>query len=65
MQSESSIARASGIANDYYLLGRVRTLAEIKDKLEALSVDSVICFLKRNPFEEYTIVTIGPRSIKN
>jgi predicted Zn-dependent peptidase len=63
MQSESSSARATGIASDYFLLGRVRSLDEIKDKLVATSVDSVIGCLTQNRFEEYTMVTIGPREI--
>lgn len=63
MQSESSSARTAGIASDYYLLGRVRTLDEIKDKLEQTSIDSVLSFLQNNRFEDYTIVTIGPKEI--
>lgn len=63
MQSESSIARAGGIASDYFLLGRVRTLEEIKQKLEDTTADTVLDYLRRNPFSDYTIVTIGPRKI--
>ncbi len=63
MQSESSSARAGGIASDYYLLGRVRSLREIKDKLEATSADSVLSFLGNNRFADYTIMTIGPKEI--
>lgn len=63
MQSESSSARAGGIAGDYYLLGKVRTLDEIKDKIEQISVDSVETFLANNKFEDYTIITIGPQKV--
>ncbi len=64
MQSESSSARAAGIASDYFLLGRVRSLDEIKEKLEATSVQSVIECLAENRFKDYTLVTIGPRKIE-
>jgi predicted Zn-dependent peptidase len=64
MQSESSSSRAGGIGSDYYMLGRVRSLDEIKERIEATSVESVLGFLKRNPFEEFTVVTIGPREIR-
>lgn len=64
MQSESSIARASGIAGDYYLLGRVRPIEEIKTKLEQISVRSVLTALERNPFSNYTVVTVGPETVK-
>jgi len=64
MESESSSARAGGIGSDYYLLGRVRTLEEIKNKIEEISTKSVTKFLKENPFEDYTTVTIGPNAIE-
>ncbi len=64
MQSESSSSRAGAIAADYYMLGRVRTLDEIKAEIEKTSVDSVLDFLRRNRFEDFTVVTIGPKEIK-
>jgi len=64
MQSESSSSRSGSIGSDYYLLGRVRTLDEIKEKIEACTVDSVLGFLRANPFEEFTVVTIGPREVR-
>ena len=63
MQSESSSARASGIASDYYLLDRVRSLEEIKNKIEETNAGSVETFLTNNRFENYTVVTIGPKEI--
>jgi predicted Zn-dependent peptidase len=60
LQSESSGSRAVSIASDYYMLGRVRSLDEIKDAIDATSVDSVINFLRNNPFGEFTAFTIGP-----
>jgi len=63
LQSESSSSRAGATAGDYYILGRVRSLDEIKDKIEATSVDSVLGFLRNNKFGEFTAVTIGPREI--
>ena len=63
MQGESTGARSSGIAADHFLLGRVRGLAEIREKIEALSVDSVLGFLNKHPFEDFTVVTIGPSAV--
>ncbi|MHC4325084.1 MAG: M16 family metallopeptidase, partial [Planctomycetota bacterium] len=60
LQSESSSSRAGAIGSDHYMLGRIRSLNEIKDKIEATSVDSVQAFLQNNPFREFTVVTIGP-----
>jgi predicted Zn-dependent peptidase len=64
LHSESSASRAAGIGSDYYMLGRVRTLDEIKNKIEQTTVDSVLDFLRRNRFKDFTVVTIGPKEIK-
>lgn len=64
MSSESSAARAAGINDDYYLLGRVRTLDEIKQKIEQTTKKSVTRFLVVHQFEDYTVFTIGPEKIK-
>jgi len=63
MQSESTIARCAGIGADHFLLGRVRDLAEIREKIEALSVESVLAFLRNHPFEDFTVVTIGSNTV--
>ncbi|MHC4356193.1 MAG: M16 family metallopeptidase, partial [Planctomycetota bacterium] len=63
LQSESSSSRASAIGSDHYILGRVRSLDEIKDGIEQTTVDSVLAFLRNNKFGDFTVVTIGPKRI--
>ena len=63
LSSESSSSRAGATASDYYMLGRVRSLDEIKNKIEATSVDSVLKFLRSNKFKDFTVVTIGPKQV--
>ncbi len=63
LQSESSSSRAGAIGGDYYMLGRVRGLDEIKDKIEQTTVDSVLTFLQNNKFKGFTVVTIGPEQV--
>jgi len=63
LQSESSSSRAGAIGSDYYMLGRVRSLDEIKGKIEQTSVDSVLDFLRDNKFKDFTVVTIGPTQL--
>ncbi len=60
MQSESSLSRCGGIAGDYFFLNRVRTIHEIRSRIEQISVESVADFLNANPFDEFTCVSIGP-----
>ena len=64
MRSESSSSRAGSIGGDYNLLGRVRSLDEIKEKIESVTVDSILAALEVNPFDESKVVTIGPKEIK-
>lgn len=64
LHSESSSSRAGAIGSDYYMLGRVRSLDEIKERIEATSVESVLGFLRSNPFQEYTVVTVGPKEVR-
>ena len=64
MQSESSSSRAGSIGDDYYILGKVRSLDEIKRKIDATSVDSVLQFLRANKFRDFTVVTIGPQQVR-
>jgi predicted Zn-dependent peptidase len=64
LHSESSSSRSAAIGGDYYVLGRVRSLDEIKDKIEATSAESVLGFLRDRPFDNFTIVTIGPKPVK-
>jgi predicted Zn-dependent peptidase len=63
MSSESSSVRASGIGSDQYILGRVRSLEEIKNKIEETTAQSVLEFLTKYPFKDFTVVTIGPRKV--
>ena len=63
LQSESSSSRAGAIGADYYMLGRVRSLDEIKNKIEQTTVDSVLEFLRNNKFKDFTVVTIGPKKL--
>jgi predicted Zn-dependent peptidase len=60
LQSESSGSRAGALGSDYFMLGRVRSLDDIKDAVEQTSVDSVMNFLRNNKFVDFTVVTIGP-----
>ena len=64
MQSESTSARARAAATDYYTLGKVRRLDEIKQQIEKITAKSVLDFLKKNPFDKFCSVTIGPAEIK-
>ena len=64
MQQESSMSRAGSLGSDWYYLGRVRTLDEISESLDALTPDSVGDFARRNAPVDMTILTLGPTPLQ-
>ncbi len=64
MQQESSSSRSSSIARDWYHLGRVRTLEEIGELVDALTCNSINGYLAAHPPRDFTIVTLGPRPLE-
>jgi predicted Zn-dependent peptidase len=64
MRQESTGARASGIATDWYFLGRIRPLEEIQAAIDGLSVPGILNYLQRHPAKDFTVVTLGPAALK-
>jgi predicted Zn-dependent peptidase len=65
MQTESTQARSASIAGDYSYFGRVRPISEIRRKIDLITVSSVLDFLCANPFNVFTVATIGPKEIQS
>jgi len=63
-EQESSASRARSLIGDWVLLGRVRPVTELKQSIDALTVDAVNRFLAENPPEDFTIVTLGPHALE-
>jgi predicted Zn-dependent peptidase len=64
MSGESTGARAGAIAHDFFMRGRIRTLKEITDAIDSVSVDQVNAYLKQNKPGPFTIVIVGPKELK-
>ena len=64
MQGESTSGRAGSIAHDFFMRGRIRTLDEITRAIDAVTVDKVNAYLKKNAPGPFTIVTVGPKELK-
>ena len=64
MQQESSRARASAIAGDWYHLREVRTLAQVQERIEALTVASINEFLSEHPPYRFDVVTLGSQPLE-
>lgn len=64
MQEESTSARASSLASDWYFLGRVRSLEEIQAAIESMTPENIVAHLRRCPPRDFTIVTLGPKPLQ-
>lgn len=64
MQEESSRARAGGMTRDLWMLGRVRSLDEVTEKINAVTPDSIRAMYERFPPQNFSVVTLGPRKLE-
>ncbi len=62
MQGESSGRSAGRLASDLFHIGRVRTLSEIKSRIEGITLSAVNDYLEGEKLPEVTVVTLGPDS---
>lgn len=61
---ESTGARAGAIAGDLFRLGRPRTLREIADRIDAISLDSLNGYLQSRALGRVTVQSVGPRPLE-
>jgi predicted Zn-dependent peptidase len=64
MQQESSTSRSGSIAADWYHLGRVQTLDELRGIIDGLTCKSVNAYLKANRPRNFRIVTLGAQELE-
>ena len=64
MQGESSAARANTIAADVHIFGRPRSLDELTQCVDAVTLEKLNDYIKTNPPGEITVVTLGPDALK-
>jgi len=64
MQQESSGARSSAIAGDWYFWGRIRTIEELKQIIDGLTVESINEYIQKHPLQNFTIVTFGAKRLE-
>ncbi|MCA9141974.1 MAG: insulinase family protein [Planctomycetales bacterium] len=64
MAQESSNARSSQIAWDWYHLNRVRTLDELSSIIDALTCQSINQYLVDHPPRDFRVVTLGAAKLE-
>ncbi len=62
---DTTRAKAARIVNDLFYLGRPIPLEEKLARITAVRTDDVRGYLRRHPREQLSIVTVGPRSLKD
>lgn len=63
MAQESTSGRSSSIARDWFQLGRITSLEEVRKKIDDLTTETVLDYVHRFPAKDFTIVTVGPKSL--
>ncbi|HMO13721.1 MAG TPA: pitrilysin family protein [Pirellulaceae bacterium] len=64
MQQESSRSRVASISGDYFHLGYARSLNDINQKIQNLSVEDINEYLQKHPPQDFNLVTLGPTPLE-
>jgi len=64
MQQESSPARSNSIAADWYHLGRVQMVDEVRAIIDGLSREQINLYLASHPPRDFRIVTVGEKPLE-
>jgi len=64
MQQESTSARSGSIARDWFHLGRIRSLEEVGQMVDALTGEDINEYLQVHPPEDFTFATLGPAPLE-
>jgi predicted Zn-dependent peptidase len=64
MQQESSRSRAATIAGDWFHLGRIRSLEQVSQLVNDLTIDEVNGYLNSHPTHSFDLVTLGPAALE-
>lgn len=64
MQSELSSVRAAALVNDWWNMGRLRTLEEIKTGIDAVTAEDIARYVECYPVSPVTLATLGPKKLE-
>ncbi len=64
MQEESTMARASSLVRDWFHLGRITTLAEVRQRIESIRTQDVVAYAQQHPADNLQVLTIGPEPLQ-
>lgn len=64
MGSELSSNRSAALVHDWWNLGRVRKVNEIKDSIQKVSSEDISSFCQKHPPKPLTLVCMGPHAVE-
>lgn len=64
MSQESTLARAGAMVRDWHHLGRIVPLEEVRQRIESLTPEVVVDYVRRYPANELTILTMGQQPLE-
>jgi predicted Zn-dependent peptidase len=64
MHGESTTSRANALVSDWYHLERLRTLKELSEAIDKVTVDDVLEYLSEYPAADFTLLVIGPEPVE-
>jgi predicted Zn-dependent peptidase len=64
MQGELPMNRSGAISSDWWNLGRIRTLDEIKEKIDQVTSADIVKHLAQFPVAPMTLVTLGNKKLE-
>ncbi|MDA0748648.1 MAG: hypothetical protein O2954_19185, partial [bacterium] len=56
--------RAGSLLEDMFLDGHVRSVEQIAQGVDSVRLEQISAYLEAFPLEPYTLVTLGPRTLK-
>ena len=63
MMSDSTGSRSMLLANHWYLLGRAKTMEEMKDDIDGVAAEDILEYLAEFPARDFTGVVVGPEPL--
>ncbi len=63
MSEESAASRSVTNSSDWYLTGKLRTLEEIREGIESVTVDDISDYLSEFPPNDFSLLTLGKRAL--
>ena len=64
MRGESSFVRSASLVNDWWNLGRIRSLEEIREGIDAVKLEDIAAYAESYPVDPLTLMTFGPKALE-